>query len=270
MQLAERTREHRPRLHRSVVGSSVEAGLDWLRRAHSPKPEIVVAAVLYLLYEGGRGLVAHSFGLARHHAELVVGTERSLHILWEHGIEQAVTTVPALTAALGAAYMTLHLGATLLLLIWLYRRHRDVFPVARTALIAATALALVVHVAFPTAPPRLIGLTADAVTDRTHIDLNSHILGALYNPIAAMPSMHFGYALLIGLTVAKLGRSILSRALGALYPAFILFVIVATGNHYILDAAAGGAVMVAGIAAAAAVCRGRTTTGAARAPRPRQ
>jgi hypothetical protein len=260
MQVVERTgrsaarQESDATLRRSLAGV-----LNWLRSAHSAKTEIVVAAGLYLVYEGGRGLVAHSFGLARHHAELVVGTERSLHILWEQGVEEAVTSVPVLMPALGALYMTLHAGATILLLVWLYRRRRDVFPFARNALIAATALALVVHIAFPTAPPRLIGLTADAVTDRTHINLNSHVLGALYNPIAAMPSLHFGYALLVGLVVAKFARSIVSRILGLLYPGLVLFVIVATGNHYILDAVAGAAVMVAGIGAAIAVCHGLAT-----------
>jgi hypothetical protein len=260
MQVAERRRGSIVRTPSATLWRPLEAMFRWLRTAHSARTEIVVAGALYLVYEGGRGLVAHQIGLARHHAELVIGAERSLHLLWEQGIQRVVVSVPVLMTALGAAYMTLHIGATVLMLVWLYRRRRDVFPFARTALIAATALALIVHIAFPTAPPRLIGLTADAVTDRTHVNLNSHILGALYNPIAAMPSLHFGYALLIGLTLAKFARSILSRVLGLVYPGLVLFVIVATGNHFILDAVAGGVVMIAGIAAAVAVCHGVRTT----------
>jgi hypothetical protein len=238
-----------------LLGSTLAPVVGWLRRAHGAKAEIGLVLVLYLIYEGGRGLVADSFGPARRHAELVIATETSIHLFWERGIQRAVLSVDGLTAALGAAYMTLHIGATLLLLVWLYRRHRDFFPLARTALIVATALALVVHIAFPTAPPRLIGVASDTVTDTTHVNLNSHVLGALYNPIAAMPSLHFGYALLVGLMVARLGRSLLVRTLGIAYPPLVLFVIVATGNHFILDAAAGAAVMVAGIGGAMLVCR---------------
>jgi hypothetical protein len=225
----------------------------WLGRAHRPRTEIVLAAGLYLVYEAGRASVADSVDLARHDARLVIDAEKSIHLFWERGIQDAVPDLAM--EVLSAAYMTFHLAITVLLLIWLYRRHCAWFPLARTALIGATALALVVHITFPTAPPRLIGLTEDAVTDTANINLNSRVLGVFYNPIAAMPSMHFGYALLIGVLVFKLARSRLVRLVGLAYPPLVLFVIVATGNHFILDAAAGGAVMVTGwLWAAAVVC----------------
>jgi hypothetical protein len=225
----------------------------WLGRTHAPHAEIAVAIALYALYEGGRGLVAHSFGLARRHAEIVIGAEKSIHLFWEQAIQRAVDTVPGLMSVLGGAYMSLHLGATVVLLMWLYRRRPDVFPIARTALIAATALALVVHIAFPAAPPRLVGLTTDEVADAAHINLNSHLLGAFYNPIAAMPSMHFGYALLVGLMVARFATTLVVRLVGLAYPPLVLFMIVATGNHFILDAAAGAVVMIVGFLAALAL-----------------
>jgi hypothetical protein len=227
----------------------------WLGRAHSPKVEIAGAIGLYLLYEIGRGLVADRFDLARRHAEDVIDVERSFHLLWEQDIQDAVLRLPGVMDLLGAAYLSLHVGVTLLLFVWLYRKHRAVFPVARTALIVATALALVVHVIFPTAPPRLVGFTLDTVVDRTRININSELLGVLYNPIAAMPSMHFGYALLVGFMLAKLSSSRVMRIVGLLYVPLVLFVIVSTGNHFILDAAAGAAVMAAGWLAATAMIR---------------
>jgi membrane-associated phospholipid phosphatase len=101
-----------------------------------------------------------------------------------------------------------------------------------------------------------VGFTIDTVVDRTRINLNSELLGVLYNPIAAMPSMHFGYALLVGFMLAKLSESRLMRILGLLYVPLVLFVIVSTGNHFILDAAAGAAVMGAGWLVATTMTRG--------------
>jgi hypothetical protein len=239
-----------------AIPGRAQAARRWLGRAHSPKVEIAGAVGLYLLYELGRGLVADRFELARRHAEDVIQLESRVHLLWEQDIQDAVLRFPGVIDLLGAAYLSLHLGVTLLLFVWLYRKHRAIFPVARTALIVATALALVVHVTFPTAPPRLVGFTIDTVVDRTRINLNSELLGVLYNPIAAMPSMHFGYALLVGFMLAKLSESRLMRILGLLYVPLVLFVIVSTGNHFILDAAAGAAVMGAGWLVATTMTRG--------------
>jgi hypothetical protein len=248
-----RSRVQTARVAQGNTGGRMQTLRYWLGRAHGPKVEIAGALGLYVLYELGRGLVADRFDLARRHAEDVIDVERTFHLLWEQDIQDAVLRLPGLADLLSAAYLSLHLVVTLLLFVWLYRNHRSVFPVARTALLVATALALVVHVAFPTAPPRLVGFTLDTVVDRTRININSELLGVLYNPIAAMPSMHFGYALLVGFMLTKLSRSRVMRIAGLLYVPLVLFVIVSTGNHFILDAAAGAAVMAAGWFAATAM-----------------
>jgi PAP2 superfamily len=229
----------------------------WLARPHRARVEIALATGLYVTYEAGRGLVRGSMNVAQHHAQLVAALERSVDLFWEQSVQRAVLPYGLLVRGLGLAYVSLHLGATILLLIWLYRRHRGAFPLVRTALIVATGLALAIHLAFPTAPPRLAELgLADTVTSVTRVNLSSGMLGALYNPIAAVPSMHFGYALVVGFSVTRLARRRSIRALGRLYPLFVLFVIVATGNHFFLDAAAGAAVTgAAWLAAGAVVCR---------------
>ena len=107
------------------------------------------------------------------------------------------------------------------------------------------------YVVYPAAPPRLSGLGfADTVTDNAGINLSSESLGSLYNPFAAVPSLHFGYALLVGGVVFALARRRWVRWIGAAYPPFMLFTIVATGNHFLLDAAAGGLVTVLAFVAA--------------------
>src|SRR3954454_16221727 len=125
--------------------------------------------------------------------------------------------------------MSLHFGATALTVRWVYRERRDSFPLVRTTLIASTAIALAGYVLYPAAPPRLAGLGfSDTVTRHTGLNLSSDLLGSFYNPVAAVPSLHFGYALIVAVVVFKLARRRWVRILGAAYPAFMLFDIVAT------------------------------------------
>src|SRR5712691_6754836 len=206
-------------------------------RAHAGWAELGAIVLLYLLYEACRGAVDGSLSTALAHSRQIVDLERWLGLFWEHRIQDATAAVPGLDGLLGLAYVTLHLGATAGVLVWIHRRHHERFPLVRTALVVATALALTIYFAYPAAPPRLAGVgLADTVSTTTHVNLSSNLLGSFYNPIAAVPSLHFGYALLVGLAVAALARRPLVRVLGALYPAFVLLVIVATGNHFLFDA----------------------------------
>ena len=88
------------------------------------------------------------------------------------------------------------------------------------------------------------------MTHSTGLDLSSDLLGALYNPFAAVPSLHFGYALIIGVALATIAERRWVRVLGGLYPAAMLLIIVATGNHFFVDAALGGLAVLVGWLAA--------------------
>jgi hypothetical protein len=209
--------------------------------------ELALAVALYALYELVRGAGSTSLALARAHTADIVAIEQHLHLFVERSLQRAVEQIPALPGLLGLLYMSLHLGGTTAALVWVYRRHRAHFPLVRTTLVAATALSLAIYVLYPAAPPRLAGLGfADTVTSAAHVNLSSEALGSLYNPFAAVPSLHFGYALLVGAAIASLASRRAARLFGYAYPALMLFVIVATGNHFLLDAAAGAAVMAVG------------------------
>jgi PAP2 superfamily len=220
----------------------------WLSVRHSLRVEAAGALTLYGLYELARGLVVADTAEADGHAHRLAALERSLHLFVEANVQRAVQALPGLTSLLGVAYLTLHLAAGVLL--WLHRRRPEGFPFVRTTLLLASGLALVGFLVYPAAPPRLAGVgIVDTVSGR-HVDLNRGLVSSLYNPYAAVPSMHIGYALIVGAGLLRHGRRFLVRAIGALYPPFVLLVIVATGNHFFLDAAAGA--LVAGIAAALA------------------
>lgn len=218
-----------------------------LIRPHRAAIELGLLAGLYLAYEGVRGMGEASLATARAHTADIVSLEQSLHVFGERSVQEWSHAVPYLPMLLGVAYMSLHLGATTLAMRWVYRERRQAFPLVRTTLIASTALALVGYVFYPAAPPRLSGMGfSDTVTAHTGLNLSSDLLGSFYNPLAAVPSLHFGYALIVGGVLLAYARRRWVRVLGAVYPAFMLFDIVATGNHFFFDAATGA--LVVGIA----------------------
>jgi hypothetical protein len=218
---------------------------------HRGLVEVATIIGLYGLYEIVRGQGHATLGVAREHTDGIVALERHLHLFGERTIQQAAHWVPALPTLLGVTYITLHFLGTAAFLIWLHRTHPERFPLVRNTLIAATGVALSIYLLYPVAPPRLAGLGfVDTVTHNTKVNLSSDLLGSLYNPFAAVPSLHFGYALLVGVTVALLAKGRVARAIGWSYPAVMLLVIVATGNHFFFDAAGGALAIGIGYVAA--------------------
>jgi hypothetical protein len=227
------------------------------RFAASPHRGLVEVATLfglYGLYEVVRGQGNATVTVARAHTDWIVGLERHLHLFGERAVQRAAHWLPGVPTLLGIAYIALHFVGTAAFLVWLYRRHPERFPRVRNTLIAATGIALAFYILFPVAPPRLAGLGfTDTVSHSAKVNLSSDLLGSLYNPFAAVPSLHFGYALLVGLTLASVARGRLGRIVGWSYPAVMMIVIVATGNHFFFDAAAGALAIGAGYLLASAV-----------------
>jgi PAP2 superfamily len=223
---------------------------------HRGVVEAATLAALYGVYEVVRGRGHATLAAARAHTDAIVSFERDIHVFGERAIQHAVHALPAVPTLLGVAYILLHFAGTTSFMVWAYRRRREHFAFIRNTLIVGTAIALVAYVLFPAAPPRLAGLGfSDTVSTGAHVNLSSNLLGSLYNPFAAVPSLHFGYALLVGAGIATLARHRVTRVAGALYPLVMLFVIVATGNHFFFDAATGGIVVVAAAFVARALSR---------------
>jgi hypothetical protein len=221
---------------------------------HRGLVEVATIIGLYGFYEAVRGQGHATLGVAREHTDGIVALERHLHLFGERTIQQAAHWVPGLPTLLGIAYIGLHFLGTAAFLIWLHRTHPERFPLVRNTLIAATGVALSIYLLYPVAPPRLAGLGfVDTVTHNAKVNLSSDLLGSLYNPFAAVPSLHFGYALLVGTTVALLAKGRVARVIGWSYPALMLLVIVATGNHFFFDAAGGALAIGIGYVAASRV-----------------
>jgi hypothetical protein len=229
----------------------------WLSVRHSLHAESLVVVALYALYEACRGLVAGDRATAVAHARWVASFEQTLHVFLEPRVQEAARSVPGLVGVLGLAYLTLHLSVTAGLLLWLHRRRPASFAFVRTTLLVASALALVGFLAFPTAPPRLAGLgIADTVSGR-HVNLNTGLVSSLYNPFAAVPSLHMGYSLVVGGAIFSYSRNRIAKAAGAAYPVLVLFMIVATGQHFLFDAAAGASLVAFAAAFSVRLTRSR-------------
>jgi PAP2 superfamily len=228
----------------------------WLSTRHALRVEAAAVLAFYAAYEASRGLVVGDRQAAVDHARAIASLEQTLNIFVEPTVQRAVQAAPELVVTLfGGAYLTLHLSVTAGLLLWLHRRRPAAFARVRTTLLLASAIALVGFLLYPTAPPRLAGVgLVDTVSGR-HIDLNKGLLSSLYNPFAAVPSLHMGYALVVGVALARYAHARLARAAGRIYPLFVLLVIVATGNHFVFDAAAGALVVAIAYLLTSAISR---------------
>ncbi|MFF4545906.1 phosphatase PAP2 family protein [Streptomyces sp. NPDC001406] len=228
--------------------------------------ELLLVAGLFLVYKLGRQLATGHTGEALHNARRVWDLERAAHLPGEGDVQSALLHSGTLVHLANTYYATVHFPATLAFLVWLYLRRPAHYVWARRVLAVVTAAALVLPFTFPLAPPRMLAATGLVDTARLY---GPSVYGPprtdhLSNQFAAMPSLHFGWALMvaIGLIVATRSRR---RLLWLLHPAITLAVIVGTANHYWLDAIVATAML--GVALALIHPPHRTATTAGRGTR---
>ncbi|MBC2900428.1 phosphatase PAP2 family protein [Streptomyces cupreus] len=220
--------------------------------------ELLLVAGLFLVYKFGRQLATGHTGEAFRNAHRVWDLERAVHLPGEGSVQSLLLHGDTLVHVANTYYATVHFPATAAFLVWLYLRRPAHYVWARRVLATVTAVALVGHLLFPLAPPRMLEATGLIDTARLY---GPSVYGPpssdhLSNQFAAMPSLHFGWALMvaIGLIVATRSRR---RRLWLLHPALTLLVIVGTANHYWLDAIVAAALL----GLALAVIRPRTPSG---------
>ncbi|MFF7485190.1 phosphatase PAP2 family protein [Streptomyces luteogriseus] len=186
---------------------------------------------------------------AEEHGRQVYDLERVLHLDIERWANHTVAGIGWLREFLDQYYTSFHFVVPLAVLAVLYRRRPGDYRWARSVLGFATLLALVGFWLYPLAPPRLMPTlgfidTVHGVQDFSQPDYGT--LTALTNQYAAMPSLHFGWSLWCGVVIAVLATRWWTKVLGLLHPLLTLASIVATANHWVLDAAGGAVVVGAG------------------------
>lgn len=222
--------------------------------------QVILIVSLDVVDELTHGLFSRSdVGVAEAHALHVMEFE-SLHGFW---VEPAIQSFFEHThhlwgltfgsaqadAVFNALYGLGHVFITLLWAIWVFRQRRALFPFLRNVFLFTNVLALVVYRLYPLAPPRLaLGLRYDGHPYH-FVDTVFGVgkgIKLSFDQFAAMPSLHVGWALIVGLSIAWAARPLIVRLLGLIYPLIMLTTVIVTGNHYISDGL--GAVIVVCIA----------------------
>ncbi|MFD5321599.1 phosphatase PAP2 family protein [Streptomyces sp. NPDC127098] len=214
--------------------------------------ELLLIRVGYFCYSWVRSQARGDREAAEAHGHQVLDLERALRADIEHGLNHAVAGVGWLADAMDFAYATFHFAVPLTILGWLLVRHPAAYRAGRRALAFTTLLGLVGFWLYPLAPPRLMpGLgyidTANGVQDLDD-PRYGHLTG-ITNPYAAMPSLHVGWSLWCAVMLWRHAPYRWLRVAGFAYPLLTTVVIMATANHYLLDAVGGVLVVAGGLAA---------------------
>ncbi|GLX40833.1 inositol phosphorylceramide synthase [Streptomyces roseochromogenus] len=213
--------------------------------------EVLLIAVSYWTYSLIRNAVPEQKAAALANADWIWSVEHGLGIAVEQSINHTVNSVTWLIVGMNYYYATLHFVVTIGVLVWIYRFHPGRYAATRLVLFATTGVALVGYYFYPLAPPRLMNGQQFVDTVLVHHTWGSMASGNLKhmsNQYAAMPSMHIGWSLWCGLTIFAVASAPWARILGLLYPAATLVVIVATANHFWLDAVGGMTCLAFGFA----------------------
>ncbi len=227
--------------------------------------ELVIVGFAAAVYGGVRAVTEGSVAQAVANAEAIERLERSLGIAWEHAAQSVIVGSSTLVTLANWVYIWGHWPVIIVSAAWLYTHRPAHYRVLRNAVIASGLIGFLFFYALPTAPPRLtsLGLT-DTVLEQSNA-YRALQPPSLTNQYAAMPSLHFGWNLLVGIVLFSAFACLAVRVFAVAMPLAMGFAVVATANHFVLDVVAGILVVAVGLALALLFERHRArSAGAAR------
>jgi len=207
--------------------------------------ELFLVLALYVAYISSRMFASDALRPAQRRAAELLDIESALHLSWEGSINQVFVFSRGLSLFGSFWYATAHYIVTAVVLLWLYRQGRSVYLPARRALLVATIIALAAYLMLPTAPPRLFGGYADVLAMTSGDgwwggDASAPKgLGGLTNQLAAFPSLHAGWALWCAILLQHYAPRRWMRVGGWVHVAITGFVVIGTGNHWVVDVLMG-------------------------------
>lgn len=234
--------------------------------------EAALVAIAFLLYFGVRGAVVDRPEVAYLNALDVIDFQRSLGFFWEDSMNEWANGHLFLAQSMNIIYFWLHFPLIIAFGIWMYYFRRRKYTFARDVFLASGAISLIVYWTFPVAPPRELPALAaqfdasppgyvtgfvDTMREYLGYGYQAQSTQAFVNPYAAMPSLHFGWDLLLGMMMIwafwRERWLWIVAPIAVALPLMQIFAITLTANHFFTDAVAGAAVALMGIGIAAAM-----------------
>ncbi len=209
--------------------------------------ELLFIVPAYILYQFVRGAVHGKADAAFDNAAYVIRIEQRLGIFHEASLQQWILPRAWIVDFFNYLYIWGHLPVIIAVALWLYTRHRDNYALFRNAFLISGLIALIGFTTIPLAPPRFMpefGFKDTIINAQSYYAFQNP---KIVNQYAAMPSLHFGWDLLIAIAIGYNVRGWWLRLLAVFMPFVMLAGIVLTANHYFLDAAAGALVSLAGL-----------------------
>jgi len=237
------------------------AALAWLPRRRSVRRAVpflreaglVVGLFALWQYAGSFSVMGPDGAVSR--AWSIWRTERAWHLPSEAALQHLVVPHPLLVEAFNLYYATMHFIVLIIFLVWLFARHRDHYPRIRASLVVLTAACLLIQL-MPVAPPRMLAGVGLVDTAQAYGQSVYSFGGAMADQLSAMPSVHVGWAMLVAFGTWRATAS-RGRWLAVAHAVLTWIVVIATANHFWLDAVVATAVLalallLTGLAAAAA------------------
>jgi PAP2 superfamily len=205
-----------------------------------------------------RNVTAGGAGAAFENADRIVRAERLLGILREESVQAALLGNDTIITFANWVYIWGHWPVILATGVALFLWRRDRYRLLRNAMFVSGAIGFLFFAFFPVAPPRLLDLGLVDTVTRESSSYRALQPPGLTNQYAAFPSLHAGWNVLVGIVLFGTTAHIAVRTFAILSPLAMMFAVVATANHFVLDVAGGIAVVLVGLAAAIFIERSRT------------
>lgn len=210
-----------------------------------------LVAIAVYVYFFVRGLIHAREAEAMRHAHDLVSFEKTIGIFHERQFQSLILDHQWAVNLVNWIYIYGHWPVVISTLTWLFIKHREMFPVFRSAMIFSGLVGFAFFFLFPMAPPRLVDGLGLVDTVTLHSD-SYRVLQppSLTNPFAAMPSLHVGWNLLMGIAIVSMSTNRFWKVFGVLMPLAMYLATILTGNHYFTDGIVGSALALAGLAVA--------------------
>jgi hypothetical protein len=252
-------------MERRIPGRRSPGRVGGINSARDLATQIVIVVTAALLYFGVRGLTEGNEQLAVHNAERILRIEDGIGLAVEGSLQALILDSRILVTLSNWVYIWGHWPVIITVLAWLFARHREHYRLLLRSMLISGAIGLIMFALYPVSPPRL--MPGDEFVDTvTELSRSYRILQppALVNKYAALPSLHVGWNLLVGIAVFRASRNVALRVFAVTSPVLMMAAVVLTGNHYVVDGFIGSVVAGIGLICAEAIARRDRSTVVAR------